>query len=483
MAENIPSQKEWLDGTNRGVLSVRSAELRAIDQALGNYWIAPAPMRQRARNDLAAAMARWIGKEGPQWRDNPRNAPPGRMVERLYNSLNTSMFSEADLEAFAFQNEQAWRAIKELFMNLEVVDRFQFLIAQTAADNKREVVSKWQYFKTMVKSAKTGVGENKATIARQAIPAASAVGRGVIDVTTPDGAKVSIGPAIINLFQSLRPDDMSQTSFEAVVLEVMGESLASVAQAVVEAIPILGLGASAVSVMNDWRKVIVADNEISTVRNSAPFLMPGGEIADALAALESHLVGLRRYTFAKAGISSTALSSKLVALAADGGAVTSAAISTASLLASFIVLLKKHLYNVAMRDRCNQALDSADFFKTLGKSPLLGCYILLLQDTSQIINLVRAEKMRKQAVKFGSLGWKEEVEWIKKKHIDPIRKIAAQVVAESKFVLRDKYTRRFYLLGEHGRIYDWKNTYEKEQARPKVLTVKSIPLVVPSQVE
>src|SRR5581483_6092114 len=79
---SIPTVESWLQHTNRGMMAVRSSELKAIDAELRKYWAAPQQDRQRARKDLAAAMAKWIGKEGPTWRNNPRNAPPQRMIEQ-----------------------------------------------------------------------------------------------------------------------------------------------------------------------------------------------------------------------------------------------------------------------------------------------------------------------------------------------------------------------------------------------------------------
>src|SRR5581483_4932614 len=132
--------------------------------------------------------------------------------------------------------------------------------------------------------------------------------------------------------------------------------------------------------------------------------------------------------------------------------------TVASLLATLAARILDKVYEQKQEGICKRALQSGEVHH-LTRSPLLSCYILLISDASDIINMVRAEQRRAGAVQFGSLGWKEEVEWIKPKYIDPILRSAAQVVAASDIILRNKKTGRFYLNGETGRITSWQSIY------------------------
>lgn len=55
--------------------------------------------------------------------------------------------------------------------------------------------------------------------------------------------------------------------------------------------------------------------------------------------------------------------------------------------------------------------------------PLLGCYMLCCSTLSDILNMT--------AVEFGLRGWMDDVEYIKKKQIDPIRRDAKQFIDSS----------------------------------------------------
>jgi hypothetical protein len=72
--------------------------------------------------------------------------------------------------------------------------------------------------------------------------------------------------------------------------------------------------------------------------------------------------------------------------------------------------------------------------------PLLGCYMIVCSDMS-LISLVRfpdqavSSSQQATSVRFGSMGWMEDVERIAAGHIGPLREIAARSIRISPFVI------------------------------------------------
>jgi hypothetical protein len=56
--------------------------------------------------------------------------------------------------------------------------------------------------------------------------------------------------------------------------------------------------------------------------------------------------------------------------------------------------------------------------------------------------MVTTETMRKGAIRFGDLAWKEQAEWVKDHSVEPILERAAELVYSSPFLLRDAVTKR-----------------------------------------
>jgi hypothetical protein len=267
---------------------------------------------------------------------------------------------------------------------------------------------------------------------------------------------------IRTFLENLRPPDVPWGDFQQVVWEVMGETLDGAVKLMMEAVPFVGLGISAVKMFRTWSNLAKAENQKRQARIGKDFVMPGGEIATALEAIEKHLAHLAKYARVDAANQSATFGAKLAGTFTDLGIVTGAAVTAASLLVTAAAMIAKVLYERKQTAILRRSLENGSL-DVLVEHPLLASYVLLISDASDIINMVRAGRRRAGAVQFGNLGWKEEVEWIKPRYIDPILKSAAQIVASSNLILMDMYTRTFYLNGENGRIVSWMNIYEAEQ--------------------
>lgn len=83
---SIPPYRAWLTQTNAGALSVRSAELRAIDDALLAYEKASTPYgKEWTSNEARIALEIWKKATGAKWKSSDRNK--GSVIERLDEAL------------------------------------------------------------------------------------------------------------------------------------------------------------------------------------------------------------------------------------------------------------------------------------------------------------------------------------------------------------------------------------------------------------
>jgi hypothetical protein len=424
----IPSLKDWLAVTNGGVLSVRSKQLKALDTALENYWKARDNELPTDLKPLRDALANWIGYKGPDWRNSQRNAPPKRIVEQLYDVLDTGSFSKEDLAAFKEQDEKRR-------------ERLVFLFAGT------KFVSASKYEGQIMGRAET-LSEVMAGIWRSAgRPAAKFAGPSVGAVAA-GGAVVGIDVAVADMLKDMC-DTSSLDEAGRILLEVTGVSAAEVIKTFAECLPLLGLATSAVQMFKSSGQAARAAMRAFEIGRRTGFILPGGDVAEAFKAL--HLL-LRREAMNEArtaAIDASAFGARLALHAVDGGIGSSAAITVSSLVVKGIIMMRNaYRFNKATR-AANQILSDRNNLdsRMFGVFPLLGCYMLLMCDTFEIVNMVRTEQARNGVVRFGTLGFKEQIEWIKRKHLDPVLATAAECISKSPLLLLDAQNQALFSKG------------------------------------
>jgi len=463
---DIPNTNDWM--TNTAVLlSSRSRELRAVDAALQEYWNTPAgAARQPKRKALGNALAAWIGSKGPNWRESSRNRPPRRIVAQLYDALNTSMFNEKDLEAFEFQDEQRRRRLRTIFQGKEIV--WKALNAgqevKAAHQELKGIASggAWKPAAGQIEAAKaqaasaakdrTDYANGKWQLTRDVAGPGLSAGLGIASIQTGNlnwPAQKTFGLGGINSsprdFQQMLRDLCGGTGsiadINAQFLQTVGVDVQQIAADVT---PIVSNVFSGARVLLAWGKVCLAEYRRRQAAKHAEFIVPGGDITEAFKALQ---VLLDRSVWAEttqAGLQSADFATRTLLSFTDFGAVSSTACGVAFTLAKLLhkLALLGREYAETRDARAlltNPANLSTDLFRSY---PLLGCYMLLCSDTSEIINMVRAGRRAKGAVRFGDLAWKQQVEWIKKESLEPVLERAAAFVYSSPFLLRDATTRR-----------------------------------------
>jgi hypothetical protein len=112
---------------------------------------------------------------------------------------------------------------------------------------------------------------------------------------------------------------------------------------------------------------------------------------------------------------------------ADGGAISGPAVGAAEALANLTFRIYQIAGEYKETRRANTLLAKPDIldFRLFDAYPLLGCYMLAGATLSDIMNMAMVE--------FGGYGWMDDVEYIKKTHIDPVRKKSFDLIRASLF--------------------------------------------------
>ncbi|HTS32238.1 MAG TPA: hypothetical protein VMH81_40495 [Bryobacteraceae bacterium] len=465
---DIPAYDDWIRHTAT-LLTARSRELRAVDAALHQYWNTPAgARRQPMRRALSNALANWIGTKGPQWRESTRNKPPRRIVTQLYDALNTSVFNEKDLEAFEFQDQERRKRMRVIFQGKEIVWKAlnaaedvkaaqQELKASVAGNGLWQPGPKSAKQIADLKSAHTSAAKDRVDYA----PGKWQLAR---DVAGP-GLTAGLGSAAIqagNLNWAAQKSfglggvSASPVAFHQMLQDLSGGCSTAdigrllltagvdVQQLAADVTPIVSNIFSGAKVLVAWGKVCLAEYRRRQAARQSDFILPGGDIAEAFKALQTLLSRAVATEGVQAGLQSADFATRTVLSFTDFGAVSSTACGVAFTLAKLLhklALLGREYAET--RDARRLLANPANLGTSLFTSyPLLGCYMLLCSDTSDTVNMVRAEGMRKNAVRFGDLAWRQQVEWIKKDGLDGVLERAAALVYSSPFLVRDAVTKR-----------------------------------------
>lgn len=464
---DIPSYNDWMKHTALGIMSPRSTQLKAVDTALRDYWNTPAGAGRRPkRRALGDALANWIGTKGPNWRTtSQRNKLPEGIVGKLYDALNTYYIDEDDVKAFAAQDEMRRKRLRDLFCGKEIVWK-----ALNPAKDAKEVYAELKRGRTPSKDVadiKKGLAKETArratyepgkwTLARdvsspviEAGLGIDAIKKGMLNKGTLDSLAAQkfglVGAAQAHdAFHGMLHDlwggmaTPSEISWHLMgTLGVDAKTLAA------DVTPIVSNVLSGVKVLIAWGKVGMATYRRYKVNCQTGFIMPGGDIMEGFKALQVVLDRVVTSETTQAGLQTADLATRTVLSFADLGAASSTAVGVAFTLAKLLHKLYLLGREFAETRDARKLLANPDNLDTrlFAVYPLLGCYMLLGSDTSELINMVRAETMRKGAIRFGDLAWKEQAKWVKDYSLDPVLERAADLVYSSPFFLRDAVTKR-----------------------------------------
>jgi hypothetical protein len=193
-----------------------------------------------------------------------------------------------------------------------------------------------------------------------------------------------------------------------------------------------------------WGKVGMAVYKRYEVNRQTRFIMPEGDIWEAFKALQVMLDRVVTSETAQAGLQTADLATRTILSFTDLGTASSTAVGVAFTLAKLLHELYLLGREFAETRDARELLSKPDNLDTklFAAYPLLGCHMLLASETSELINMVWAGTMRKGAIRFGDLAWREQVLWVKRHSVDPVLYRAAEMVYNSPFLVRDARTKR-----------------------------------------
>ena len=413
---SIPIHKKWMADTH-SLTRPRSPLLKNLDERILAFGQIP---NGTNRNNVQGALNRWIAdqtQQGKDWKQSVRNKTGA--VTELYRAVNDDArnLSDEEREALRYIARQQSMALFLQFQNKEVQFKSTTLLGlrNRASDN-------WTRFKTGAGGVKdlglkvySGVSSAKAL---SGIPGQLATlnsgGASAVQAEDVAGMKLKI----MELIQTLCHDVDPHHVFNAL-------SLGSPETFVAELAPFLGAISSGGKAVIGWITVVkLAFYDDARIKR-ATYAIRAGDPMAALAAVSALLDREINSEAAKAGIATAAFAGKMAGAFADGGAITGPVLGAVEKLANIFQIIFEYVRDYREVRAANEMLAvgalNLDLFDVC---PVLGCYFLVVQDHSTIINFAVAD--------YGTVNWKFDVEQLVKR-IDVVLGKARHYIAVSRF--------------------------------------------------
>ncbi len=373
MAEK-PTYEQWMKATH-SALHKRSDYLKKLDETI-----------KTGKNDkvIKEALDRWKfdqSSKGKDWTKSVRNKKGA--VTNLYravNDLDKRSLSEEEREAMKYICHEQKMALTRQFEGKEVSFKSNTLIGlkQGAGDSFtkfKTALSLGNTTRSNIKGVSTDVksvrdGMNKLRKGGRALVIAEASGE--------------MNKKIRDLCKSLTPGMDPDKVFANL-------NLGSVSQFSTNIAPFVGAISSGGKAIVGWIGVAKTAYKKYDIEDKRHAFAPD----DPEAAFDAVLVLLKRditSQSAKAGVATAAFTGKLLGAFADAGAVTGPAIGILETLASIFQTIVEYVRDYKEVEKANELLRvgylNLDLFN---ECPILGCYFLLIQDHSTIINFAVAD--------------------------------------------------------------------------------------------
>ncbi len=395
---DIPTFDQWMKDTY-SLTSPRSEFLKKLDEALRIYDKARSPQNKEA---LKTAMDRWRfeqSKKGQDWRKSVRNQKGA--VTNLHRALldvDKRKLSEEELEAMRFISRAQALALQKMFDGKQL----QFK-PTTVLGAVQGAGSKWERFKTGASALQSGAGTGKSLYDAgknikkgvdllQHGGRAAALAASQSDMTKNiDGIRAKVNEFCKQLCPGLDPNHI----FNALHLGNVEHFATSLA-------PFVGAISSGGKALIGWAGVVKDAYDKASMKGSRDAFAPKDPEAafDALIELMDREMNS---DIAKASVKTAAFGGKLLGSFADFGAATGPVVGLLELLAEIFQTIIEYVRDYKECQAANEELRlgalNMDIFKV---SPILGCYFLVVQDHSTIINFAVAD--------YGTVNWMFDVE-------------------------------------------------------------------------
>lgn len=372
----IPWHETWMRDTYSR-FDARSEKFKAIDLAIFVY---DSNKSEECRQAIKKALDDYIfehKRRGKDWTQSVRNGKGA--VTNLYravNDLDARALTQADLDAIEAAVELQQAALKAMFQGKSL--SLRSLNKKRHADGVKNLVK--------------GVQGTAANIRDLSLTKSSQ------QATT--GVNVVAGTAVTDKFKELVKTVCGALEPEMVMREL---GLGSVTDFAKSMAPALGIIASASDTAVGLCKIAYQTWSASSLREASTWTLAPGDPLAAFHALETLLDREINSTIASTAIAGAAFTAKMLCGALDLGAASGPAIGLAETIAKAIQKITEFVRDALEVEKGNALLARGDFGIGLFQTcPILGCYFLVVQDHSTIINMAVAD--------YGTANWKMDVE-------------------------------------------------------------------------
>ena len=395
---DIPSYDQWMKDTY-SLTSPRSSFLKAVDEAIKKYGGAKSPPH---RDAIKVALDRWRfeqSKQGKDWRKSVRNEKGA--VTNLHRALldvDRRHLSPEEIEAMQYISRSQALALQKMFEGKTLQFRKSTLVGMASG-----VGTKWEKFKTgagsvsegantVEKIIKSGESINTGVSLLKQGGKAAAIASSKSDMT---GTFATIKIKVTEFCRELCPGIDPNHIFTAL-------HLGSVEHFATTLSPFVGTISSGGKALIGWIGVAKKVWDAGTIEDSRFAIAPRDPEAafDALLELIDREI---KSEAAKATVKTVSFTGKALGVFADGGAVTGPVLGLLEILAEIFQTIIEYVRDYKECQAGQQMLElgalNMDLFKV---SPILGCYFLVVQDHSTIINFAVAD--------YGTPHWTFDVE-------------------------------------------------------------------------
>ena len=427
---DIPSYDQWMKDTH-SLTSPRSEFLKKLDDTI----------KTQNRDTIKTALDRWRfeqSKQGKGWRKSVRNGKGAvTNLHRAVNDLDKRKLTKEELEAMQYISRTQAMALQKQFLG----KKLQFK-GSTLAGMARGAGSNWQKFKTGASSVTSGASTARTGYkgVSNAVQGAQLLQQGGKAAVTgaASGAMSdnfsTIRQKVTEFCKELCPGIDPNQIFNAL-------HLGSVENFATDLAPFVGVISSGGKAIIGWIGVIKKEWDAIKLEDSRYAFAPGDPEA-AFAAVVTLLDREIVSASARAGVKTAAFTGKALGVFADAGAITGPAIGLIELLAEIFQTIIEYVRDYKECQAANDLLRvGALNFDLFSTSPILGCYFLVIQDHSTIINFAVGE--------YGTPNWMFDVEKLvgkigpaleKSRHYIRVSRLEIPGMEHAKGVVEENYS-------------------------------------------
>ncbi len=397
----IPSSQQWLNDTKLRITKPRSAQLQELDAAILKYERIKTPENLWA---IKNAFDDWKRSKGDMWKTSERNGSGAmtRLDQELSRMADARMFqitnfSMKELEGLAYMAKERKKVIATLFAGKEVTFRnTPKAMKQAVQDASENVKAKCGEAKDWI----TGKGKKSTST-----------------LTAAETAKKKLEEMAKSFFQVDTLETLGTLS--GFIIDIIGKCGVSVA-------PVVGHIKDGYDLFTGWAKAGAALHEQYSI-SDRKYAIDTGAPAAAFSALNVCLKEETQHEVASASAATTSFVLKTGLMFVDGGAISGPVVGAANAVAS----LSMQLYWLATEWKATRGINEAlragnldvNLFKTY---PLMGCYMMTSATFSDLIPIDS----------FGTPGWVDYVERLKKRGFDGIYESSANLLEKSPWEIK-----------------------------------------------